>query len=206
MSEPNDWVAMWPELLAALAGGYLCGSIPFGLILTRLAGYGDLRAMGSGSIGATNVLRTGNKYIAAATLLLDAAKGALPVVVAWQIWGFEAALCAGFGAFVGHLFPVWLGFKGGKGVATSLGILLGLDWRLALMALGCWLVVAVATRISSLAALVAAAATPVLAWIFVGREFAAFALLLAILVWISHRANIRRLLKGEEPRIGGKKS
>jgi glycerol-3-phosphate acyltransferase PlsY len=206
MPDPISWAAVWPYFLAAFAGGYLIGSVPFGLILTRLAGYGDVRRIGSGSIGATNVLRTGSKKLAALTLLLDAGKGAAAVLVAFRFWGPDMALAAGFGAMLGHLFPVWLAFRGGKGVATGVGILLALDWRLALMAFGCWLVVAVATRFSSLAALVASAVTPVLAWFFVDRQLAEFAFILAILVWISHRANIVRLLKGKESRISfGKK-
>ena len=205
MPDPISWEFAWPYLLAALAGGYLLGSIPFGLLLTRMAGLGDVRQIGSGNIGATNVLRTGNKRLAAATLLLDAGKGAAAVLIAYRFWGPDIALAAGFGAMLGHFFPVWLAFRGGKGVATGVGVLLGLDWRLALMAFGCWLVVAVATRFSSLAALVASAATPVLAWFFVDRQLAEFALILAILVWVSHRANIARLLKGEEPRIGARK-
>ncbi|MEX2296710.1 MAG: glycerol-3-phosphate 1-O-acyltransferase PlsY [Dongiaceae bacterium] len=205
MPDPIAWTSDWLYLLAALFGGYLLGSIPFGLILTRLAGFGDIRAIGSGNIGATNVLRTGNKRLAAATLLLDAGKGAAAVLIAYEFWGMNAALAAGLGAMLGHLFPVWLAFRGGKGVATSLGVLLGLDWRLGLMAIGCWLVVAAATRFSSLAALLAFAAAPVLAWFFVDRRLAALTLVLALLVGVSHRANIGRLLKGEEPRIGGKK-
>jgi glycerol-3-phosphate acyltransferase PlsY len=206
MPDPISWAHVWPYYLAAAAGGYLIGSVPFGLILTRLAGYGDVRRIGSGSIGATNVLRTGSKKLAALTLLLDAGKGAAAVLVAFRFWGPDMALAAGFGAMLGHLFPVWLAFRGGKGVATGVGILLALDWRLALMAFGCWLVVAVATRFSSLAALVASAVTPVLAWFFVDRQLAEFAFILAILVWISHRANIVRLLKGKESRISfGKK-
>jgi glycerol-3-phosphate acyltransferase PlsY len=206
MADPISWTNDWPTLLAALFGGYLLGSIPFGLIVTRLAGLGDIRAIGSGSIGATNVLRTGNKRLAAATLLLDAGKGVAAVLIAQYFCGLHGALAAGLGAMLGHLFPVWLGFRGGKGVATGVGVLLGLDWRLGLMAIGCWLVVAVATRYSSLAALVASAATAVLAWFFVDRQLAAFVLVLALLVWISHRANIARLLKGEESQIGQKKS
>ncbi|MDZ4736767.1 MAG: glycerol-3-phosphate 1-O-acyltransferase PlsY [Rhodospirillaceae bacterium] len=205
MPDPIAWTSNGPYLLAALFGGYLLGSIPFGLILTRLAGLGDIRAIGSGNIGATNVLRAGSKRLAAATLLLDAGKGAAAVLIAYHLWGINGAMAAGLGAMLGHLFPVWLKFRGGKGVATGIGVLLGLDWRLGLMAIGCWLVVATVTRFSSLAALLALAATPVLAWFLVDRRLAAFSLVLALLVWISHRANIARLLKGDEPRIGGKK-
>ncbi|MEX0807761.1 MAG: glycerol-3-phosphate 1-O-acyltransferase PlsY [Dongiaceae bacterium] len=205
MPDPIAWANDGPYLLAALLGGYLLGSIPFGLILTRMAGLGDIRAIGSGNIGATNVLRTGSKRLAAATLLLDAGKGAAAVLIAQQLWGMNGALAAGLGAMLGHLFPVWLGFRGGKGVATGLGVLLGLDWRLGLMAIGGWLVVAAISRISSLAALLTFAAAPLSAWFLLDRRLAAFAFVLALLVWISHRDNIARLLKGEEPRIGGKK-
>lgn len=206
MSDPTSWALAWPYLLAAFAGGYLCGSIPFGLLLTRMAGLGDVRSIGSGSIGATNVLRTGNKRIAALTLLLDAGKGALPTLVGYHVGGLEMAACAGFGAFIGHLFPVWLRFKGGKGVATAIGILLGLNWLLGLMAIGIWLVVAALTRYSSLAALLACLATPVLAWFLIDRQLALFTAILALLIWIRHAGNIRRLLRGEESKIGAKKS
>jgi glycerol-3-phosphate acyltransferase PlsY len=205
MPDPISWEFAWPYLLAALAGGYLCGSIPFGLILTRLAGHGDIRAIGSGNIGATNVLRTGNKVIAALTLLLDAGKGALPVIVAHGQWGPDMAIAAGFGAVVGHLFPVWLAFKGGKGVATGIGVMLGLDWRLGGATIVVWLAVAAITRYSSLAALFSLALTPVWAWFYVDRQLAEFSLVLAVLIWIRHAANIGRLLRGTEERIGGKK-
>ena len=196
----------WPYYLAAFLGGYLCGSIPFGLLLTRMAGLGDVRTIGSGSIGATNVLRTGNKRIAALTLLLDAGKGAVPTLVGYHFGGLEMAACAGFGAFLGHLFPVWLRFKGGKGVATAIGVLLGLDWQLGLMAIGIWLVVAAITRYSSLAALLASLATPILAWFLIDRQLAEFTAVLAVLIWVRHAGNIRRLLRGEESRIGRAKS
>jgi glycerol-3-phosphate acyltransferase PlsY len=206
MPDLSSFAQTWPYYLAALAAGYLCGSIPFGLLLTRLAGLGDVRTIGSGSIGATNVLRTGNKRLAALTLLLDAGKGALPTLVGHHFGGLEMAACAGFGAFLGHLFPIWLGFKGGKGVATAIGVLLGLDWQLGLMAIGIWLVVAAITRYSSLAALLASLATPILAWFLIDRQLAEFTALLAVLIWIRHASNIRRLLRGEESRIGGTKS
>lgn len=207
MPDPTSFAQSWPYYLAALAAGYLCGSIPFGLLLTRLAGLGDVRAIGSGSIGATNVLRTGNKRLAALTLLFDAGKGALPTLVGYHFGGLEMAACAGFGAFIGHLFPVWLRFKGGKGVATAIGILLGLNWLLGLMAIGIWLIVAAITRYSSLAALLASLATPVLAWLLLGDpQLAAFTAILALLIWIRHAGNIRRLLRGEESRIGGTKA
>ena len=188
--------------IAALAFGYLCGSIPFGLILTRLAGTADIRSIGSGNIGATNVLRTGRKGLAAATLLGDALKGTLAVVVVEHFGGRELALLAAAGAFLGHLFPVWLGFKGGKGVATYIGLLLALAWPAALAFCGIWLVVAALTRYSSLAALVASAASPVLLW-GVGRtpEATLFALL-TLLTWLMHRGNIARLLRGTEGKIG----
>jgi glycerol-3-phosphate acyltransferase PlsY len=192
---------IWPFYAGALVG-YLLGSIPFGLILTRLAGLGDIRKIGSGNIGATNVLRTGNKALAAATLLLDGGKGALAVLVANALFGPDMAIMAGGGAILGHLFPVWLRFKGGKGVATTLGILLALDWRVGVLACLTWLAVALLFRISSLAALAATAtAIGYTAWLGTRQEvqFVAF---LAILVWVSHRANIGRLLRGQEPRIG----
>jgi glycerol-3-phosphate acyltransferase PlsY len=190
-------------LVAALGLAYLCGSIPFGLILTRLAGLGDVRQIGSGNIGATNVLRTGNKGLAAGTLVLDALKGTLPVLVAWR-WGPEAALAAALGAFLGHLFPVWLGFKGGKGVATLIGVLIGLSGLAALAFAGLWLVTAFATRYSSLAALVASAATPVVLWVLGEGAMAGLVALLAALLWWKHRENIRRLASGTEGRIGQK--
>jgi acyl phosphate:glycerol-3-phosphate acyltransferase len=190
----------WPYYAAAVVG-YLLGSIPFGLLLTRAAGLGDIRQIGSGNIGATNVLRTGNKALAAATLLLDAAKGAAAVLVAGH-WGPDMAIFAGGGAIIGHLFPVWLGFRGGKGVATALGILLALAWPVGLIVCAVWLAAALLFRYSSLAALLAAAAAPVAAWVLDGRQIAAMALFLALLVWLRHHANIRRLLAGQEPRIG----
>jgi glycerol-3-phosphate acyltransferase PlsY len=193
---------LWHWLAIALAGGYLLGSIPFGLILTRAAGFGDVRSIGSGNIGATNVLRTGNKGAAAATLLLDAGKGAVAVLVARAIAGEQAAMVAGFAAFLGHLFPVWLGFRGGKGVATFLGTMLALAWPVGIAACLTWLATAIVFRYSSLAALVAAAATPL--WLLLlGRADAVWlGVALAILVFIRHHANIRRLLDGTEPKIG----
>jgi glycerol-3-phosphate acyltransferase PlsY len=181
---------------------YLLGSIPFGVLVTRALGLGDLRTIGSGNIGATNVLRTGNKGAAAATLLLDAGKGAVAVLVARAIVGEQAALVAGFAAFLGHLFPVWLGFRGGKGVATFLGTMLALAWPVGIAACLTWLATAIVFRYSSLAALVAAAATPL--WLLLlGRADAVWlGLALAILVFIRHHANIRRLLDGTEPKIG----
>src|SRR6516165_9133138 len=188
--------------IAALAFGYLCGSIPFGLILTRLAGTADIRSIGSGNIGATNVLRTGKKGLAAATLIGDALKGTLAVLIIEHFGGRELALVAAAGAFLGHLFPVWLGFKGGKGVATYIGLLLGLAWPIAIAFCLIWLAVAALTRYSSLAALVAAAAAPVLLWILGDRPEAVLFALLTVLLWIMHRANIARLVNGTEGKIG----
>jgi acyl phosphate:glycerol-3-phosphate acyltransferase len=187
--------------LLALALGYFLGSIPFGLVLTRLAGLGDVREIGSGNIGATNVLRTGNKGLAALTLLLDALKGTAAVLLGAQ-WGQDAAILGGLGAFLGHLFPVWLGFRGGKGVATYIGVLLGLSWPVALAFCAIWLAVAALTRYSSLAALMAAAATPCLLVLNGERTIAALFLLFTGLLYWRHAGNIGRLLRGEEGRIG----
>jgi acyl phosphate:glycerol-3-phosphate acyltransferase len=191
-----------PYLIAAFVFGYLCGSIPFGVLLTRLAGTPDLRTIGSGNIGATNVLRTGRKGLAAATLLGDMLKGTVAVLIAHR-YGENVAIGAALGAFLGHLFPVWLRFKGGKGVATYIGILLGLQAWLAFLAFcAIWLAVAAATRYSSLAALAASAATPaVLGWHGDVAE-AELYLALTILLWIKHRANIARLISGDESKIG----
>ncbi len=188
--------------VVAFAFGYLLGSIPFGLLLTRIAGIPDLRAIGSGNIGATNVLRTGNKKLAAATLLCDVLKGAVVVLVTQYFWGQDLAMVAALGAFLGHLFPVWLSFKGGKGVATYIGLLLGLAWPVALVFCVIWAAVAAATRYSSLAALIASATAPIVLWFTGdGREALLF-LLLTVLLWIMHRANIARLLNGTEGKIG----
>ena len=193
----------WTAYLAAFALGYLLGSIPFGLVLTRLAGTQDIRAIGSGSIGATNVLRTGRKGVAAATLLLDVLKGTLAVVLADWLSGRDVALVAGLGAFLGHLFPVWLRFRGGKGVATYIGVLLGIAWPAAIVFCVVWLAVAAATRYSSLAALTASLAAPAFLWWWGNIADALLFLLLSALLWIMHRANIGRLLNGAEGRIGG---
>jgi glycerol-3-phosphate acyltransferase PlsY len=194
---------LYTQLLAALAFGYLLGSIPFGLLITRAAGLGDVRNIGSGNIGATNVLRTGNRGLAALTLILDALKGTAAVLIA-GIFGPELALVAGFGAFLGHLFPVWLGFKGGKGVATYLGVLAGLAWKVALVFAAVWLAVAFIMRYSSLAALVASVAVP-LALLYLGRiDYAAMFAVMTAIVFIKHRTNISRLLAGAETRIGAK--
>jgi glycerol-3-phosphate acyltransferase PlsY len=192
-----------PTILA-LALGYLLGSIPFGLILTRAAGAGDLRAIGSGNIGATNVLRTGRRDLAAATLVLDALKGTAAVLAAGALFGGEAAQAAAFGALLGHMFPVWLGFRGGKGVATYLGCAIGVSILAALAFAAAWLLTAAVTRMSSAGALVACMATP-LALLALGQPSTALIfLVMAALVWIRHRANIERLIAGTEPRIGQK--
>jgi glycerol-3-phosphate acyltransferase PlsY len=189
----------------AFAFGYLLGSIPFGLLLTRAAGGPDVRAIGSGNIGATNVLRTGNKALAAVTLLCDILKGTVAVLVAAR-YGADPALAAALGAFLGHLFPIWLKFKGGKGVATYIGLLIGLHWPASLFFCIVWAVVAAATRYSSLAALVASALTPFVIWYFGFPSVAALFLLLTILLWFMHRANIARLMNGSEGKIGAKAS
>jgi acyl phosphate:glycerol-3-phosphate acyltransferase len=191
-------------LALALAFGYLLGSIPFGLLLTRAAGGPDVRTIGSGNIGATNVLRTGRKGLAAATLACDMLKGTLAVLAAAHYAGGEAALAAGLGAFLGHLFPVWLKFKGGKGVATYIGVLLGLAWPAALIFCAIWLTVAALSRYSSLAALIASALTPATLWFLGQPSIAMLFLLLSALLWIMHRANIGRLLAGQEGKIGVK--
>lgn len=202
---------MMPELTSAPVAlalvailAYLLGSVPFGVLITRVMGLGDLRQIGSGNIGATNVLRTGNRAAAAATLLLDAAKGGVAVLVARAVVGQDAAQVAALCAFLGHLYPVWLGFRGGKGVATFLGTLLALAWPVGLAACAAWAAGAAVTRISSAAALIAAASAPV--WMLVlGRaEMTALAVLMAALVWWRHRANIERLRAGTEPKIGRK--
>lgn len=194
-----------PALLAAAALlGYLLGSIPFGLLLTRMAGLGDVRKIGSGNIGATNVLRTGNKKLAAATLVGDALKGTVAVLLAAKLWGYEASLVAGFFAFIGHLFPVWLGFKGGKGVATYIGVLLGVDWRMMLAFALIWLLCAFTTRYSSLSALVAMLVIPVALWILGPEKTALLVSLLSIISWWKHHENIARLIAGTESKIGKK--
>ena len=190
----------WPFYAAAVAG-YLVGSIPFGLLLTRIAGLGDIRKVGSRNIGATNVLRTGRKGLAALTLLLDGGKGAAAVLVA-ATWGPDMALFAGGGAILGHIFPLWLRFRGGKGVATTLGVFLALDWRMGLVACGAWVLLAAVLRYSSAAALGAVVAAAVFAWFVVDRQLGQFAAAAAVLVWLRHHENIRRLLTGTEPKIG----
>ncbi|KMO44774.1 glycerol-3-phosphate acyltransferase [Methylobacterium tarhaniae] len=194
----------WTQIALWLGIGYLFGAIPFGLILTRLAGLGDVRAIGSGNIGATNVLRTGRKGLAAATLLGDALKGTAAVLIASRFGGPEAALAAGLGAFLGHLFPVWLGFKGGKGVATFIGVLLGLFPLGVLVFAVVWLGLAALLRYSSASALAASAATPAALWAFGQGRLAVLFCVLALLLWWKHAPNIRRLAAGTEGRIGQK--
>jgi glycerol-3-phosphate acyltransferase PlsY len=183
--------------------GYLLGSIPFGLLLTKSAGLGDIRDIGSGNIGATNVLRTGNKGLAAATLVLDALKGAAAVLIARAlVYDENIVLFAGLAAVLGHLFPVWLGFKGGKGVAAGLGVLLAIAWPIGVIACAVWLLVAAFARLSSLAALAAFASAPCSALILEDFSVVKLAFTIAVLVFVRHQANIRRLLDGTEPRIG----
>ncbi len=197
----SEWILfLYP---ACVLAGYVLGSIPFGLVLTRLAGLGDVRRIGSGSIGATNVLRTGNKKLAAATLLLDGGKGAA-VVLVLAIWGDNLGLAAGLGAVLGHNFPVWLRFRGGKGVATTIGVLLAASWPVGVLACLTWLVMAAAFRYSSLAGLVTLGAAPVYAYYLDGPYQTALAAVLALLSFIRHHANIRRLLRGAETKIGRK--
>ncbi|MER9298992.1 glycerol-3-phosphate 1-O-acyltransferase PlsY [Mesorhizobium sp. M0621] len=191
------------SLILALVFGYLLGSIPFGLLLTRAAGLGDVRKIGSGNIGATNVLRTGNKGLAAATLLLDALKGTAAVLISGH-FAPELAIWAGLGAFLGHLFPVWLGFKGGKGVATYLGVLIGLAWQVALIFAVVWLVMAFLFRYSSLAALTAAVVVPIALYLLSTPQNAALFVVMSIIVFIKHRENISRLRAGTEGKIGAR--
>jgi glycerol-3-phosphate acyltransferase PlsY len=193
-------------LIACAALGYFLGAIPFGLIVTWLFGLGDVRKIGSGNIGATNVLRTGNKLAAALTLLLDGGKGAAAVLLAHTLAGTEGAVVAGAAAFLGHIFPLWLRFKGGKGVATFFGVLLGAYWPVGLLAIATWIAVAAIWKISSLSALTAATLAPVCALAFGQSTYAALALLLAVAIFFTHRENIKRLLHGNEPRIGSKKA
>lgn len=201
MPHPS-WSTALPSYLAALTFGYLLGSIPFGLIITRLAGTADIRSIGSGNIGATNVLRTGRKELAVATLLGDVLKGTAAVVITDHVLGRDAAVLAALGAFLGHLFPVWLKFKGGKGVATYIGLLIGLTWPGAVAFCVIWLVVAAATRYSSLSALIASAAIPPLLWLGGHHLEAQMFLALTALLWFMHRGNIQRLLAGTEGKIG----
>ena len=192
-------LALAPALAFVL--GYLLGSIPFGIVLTKLTGGPDLRAIGSGNIGATNVLRTGKKGLAAATLLGDMFKGTVAVLIAHHLFGIEAALIAGLGAFIGHIFPVWLKFNGGKGVATYIGVLIALAWPIAVLFGLVWLAVAFATRYSSLAALVASALTPIALWFLALPYTALLFAILTVVLWVKHHANIRRLIDGSEGKI-----
>jgi len=202
MIESGPLLTVLPAWAIAFALGYLAGAIPFGLVITRLAGTQDIREIGSRNIGATNVLRTGRKDLAAATLVCDALKGTAAVVVASHFGGSDAAMAAGLGAFLGHLFPVWLKFKGGKGVAIFIGLLIAFAWPVALGFCAIWLMVAAATRYSSLSALIASAATPAMLWAFgEAREAVLFAVL-ATALWVMHRANIGRLVAGTEGKIG----
>ncbi|MAS87447.1 MAG: acyl-phosphate glycerol 3-phosphate acyltransferase [Micavibrio sp.] len=187
-----------------LLGGYLLGAMPFGLILCYIFGYGDIRKIGSGNIGATNVLRTGNKFLALITLILDSSKGAIAVLIGWQ-FGPAFAFGAALGSVLGHNFPIWLKFKGGKGVATTLGVLLALSWPVGLAACVTWFVVALIFRMSSLAALIALAAAPFYT-LYIGEPKQVYLVaLLTVIAWLRHHQNIRRILKGEEPKIGQKK-
>ena len=204
MLHPINWSLALPHYAAALAFGYLLGSIPFGLIVTRLAGTRDIRSIGSGNIGATNVLRTGRKSLAAATLVGDMLKGTAAVLVTYHFYGQDLSILAGLGAFLGHLFPVWLGFKGGKGVATYIGILIAFAWPIAAAFGVIWAVVAAATRYSSLAGLIACAATPAMLWSIGDRQEGQLFILLTVLIFIRHHANIARLIAGTEARIGAK--
>ncbi|MBC7139388.1 MAG: glycerol-3-phosphate 1-O-acyltransferase PlsY [Defluviimonas sp.] len=189
-------------LLGVAVLAYLLGSIPFGVLITRVMGLGDLRAIGSGNIGATNVLRTGNKAAAAATLILDGGKGAVAVLLARALVGPDAAQLAGLAAFLGHLYPVWLGFRGGKGVATFLGTMLALSWPVGLLCCATWLVVAITSRYSSLSALVAAASSVLWMQLTGGQRMILLGMVLTALVFVRHWANIRRLRAGTEPKIG----
>ena len=204
-----DWKNLiygWQLFLPPIIGAYLIGSIPFGLILAKLGGMGDLRRIGSGNIGATNVLRTGSKKLAAATLLLDGAKGYVAVLIPYLFFGPDVTFFTAIAVVLGHLFPVWLGFRGGKGVATTLGVLLGLIWLLGVAALATWLTVALIFRYSSLSALLALALAPAYAWWLGEPQAGGIAIFLALLVWIRHAGNIRRLVRGEESRIKLKSS
>ena len=197
----GDFSLTWPFLAAAVLA-FLLGSIPFGLVLTRFAGYGDIRAIGSGNIGATNVLRTGRKELAILTLVCDVLKGTLAVAIADHLGGQDLAILAALGAFLGHLFPVWLRFRGGKGVATYIGILIALAWHAAVVFCLVWLVVAAVSRYSSLAALVASLATPLFLWSEGYLQEAQLFALFTVLLWLKHRPNIARLAAGTEGKIG----
>jgi glycerol-3-phosphate acyltransferase PlsY len=204
MTGSTAWQITLPIAVASLVIGYLLGSVPFGLILTRMAGLGDVRKIGSGNIGATNVLRTGNRTLAAATLLLDAFKGTAAVLIAYKLFGEEAGILAGFAAFIGHIFPVWIGFKGGKGVATYIGVLLGLAPLMAAVFVVIWLALAFITRYSSLSALVATLVIPVALWLLGAEKIAAAMAVMTAISWWKHKTNIARLVAGTESKIGAK--
>ena len=204
MPDPlGDLSYTWP-FYAGFALAYLIGAIPFGLILTRLAGHGDIRGIGSGNIGATNVLRTGNKVLAATTLLLDGGKGAVAVLIAAAYFGPDMAVLAAAGSTIGHIFPVWLKFRGGKGMATAIGVLLAIAWPVGLLVAATWLVVVLLFRYSSLASIVSVLAAPAYAWWLADPQRTELAGLIAVLVLIRHIPNIRRLLNGTESKIGQK--
>ncbi len=190
--------------LYAATFGYLLGSIPFGLIIAHLAGQGDIRKIGSGNIGATNVLRTGHKGLAALTLVFDAAKAGIAAMIAGYLWGYNAALIAGAAAVIGHCFPIWLGFKGGKGVATYFGFLLAMDWRVALIAALVWFLTALTSRMSSLSALLACLAAPIAAYALGEQGLALTSALLSLMIYIRHKDNIKRIIAGQESKIGKK--
>ncbi len=204
MSELFNWQIALPTAVGVLVFGYLLGSIPFGLILTRAAGLGDIRSIGSGNIGATNVLRTGNKKLAAATLLLDALKATAAALIGWYFFGAEAGLLAGFAAFLGHLFPVWLGFKGGKGVATYIGTLLGVAPLMVVVFAAIWLATAKLSKYSSLSALVATLIIPVVLWFIGEPKIALIMTIMTVISWWKHETNIKRLIAGTESKIGQK--
>jgi acyl phosphate:glycerol-3-phosphate acyltransferase len=201
MPDPISWSLALPYFSAALLIGYLCGSIPFGLLFTRAAGLGDVRLIGSGNIGATNVLRTGNKKLAALTVLADFSKGLVPVLIGQQ-WGPDIAVLAALGAVLGHILPLWLKFKGGKAVATYIGVLSGLYWPVALIFCVTWLSVAALSRVSSIAALVAIVATPAWLFYFEERQLVELFILLGVIIYLAHHQNIVRIIKGKETKIG----
>ncbi len=200
MIDPISWGYSWPYIFTAFLGGYSIGSVPFGLLFTKMSGLGDIRDIGSGNIGATNVLRTGKKGIAAATLFADIIKGAFAALIG-SMFGPDIAVVAALGAFLGHLFPVWLKFQGGKGVATAIGIIFALSWQVGFVTIGIWLLAALLFRYSSLAALLGAIAAPVAAWWLATPQLVEFFAVITVLVWIRHHANIKRLLNGDESKI-----
>lgn len=204
MADFVTWQITMPTVVAALTVGYLLGSVPFGLVLTRAAGLGDIRQIGSGNIGATNVWRTGDKKLAIATFFFDGAKGAIAVLILYFAFGTYAGILAGVAAFLGHLFPIWLGFRGGKGVATYIGILLALAPMAALLFSVVWLTIAVITRYSSLSALAATLITPVVLWVSSAHEIALVMAVMTLFTWLKHRTNIGRLIGGTETKIGVK--